>query len=66
MIQYLLKLAEDHWWFSISDSDLLLWAMGVAGKNQYDIKLVEPDVSPLQVQGPKSKKCDGGFIWILD
>ena len=49
----LLKLSEDHWWYSISDSDLLLWAMGVAGKDKYDIKLVEPDVSPLQIQGPK-------------
>ena len=51
----LLRLAEDHWWFSISDSDLLLWAMGVAGKDKYDIELREPDVSPLQVQGPKSR-----------
>jgi len=51
----LLRLAEDHWWYSISDSDLLLWAMGVAGKDKYDIELREPDVSPLQVQGPKSK-----------
>ena len=29
----LLRLAENHWWYSISDSDLLLWAMGVAGKD---------------------------------
>ena len=50
----LLRLAEDHWWYSISDSDLLLWAMGVAGKDKYDIELREPDVSPLQIQGPKS------------
>ena len=51
----LLRLAEDHWWYSISDSDLLLWAMGVAGKDKYDIELKEPDVSPLQIQGPKSR-----------
>ena len=51
----LLRLAEDHWWYSISDSDLLLWAMGVAGKDKYDIELREPDVSPLQIQGPKSR-----------
>ncbi|MCH2445496.1 MAG: glycine cleavage system protein T, partial [Candidatus Marinimicrobia bacterium] len=64
----LLKLAEDHWWYSISDSDLLLWAMGVAGKDQYDINLVEPDVSPLQVQGPKSKNVmvDLFGSWIND
>ena len=51
----LLRLADDHWWYSISDSDLLLWAMGVAGKDKYDIELKEPDVSPLQIQGPKSR-----------
>ena len=50
----LLRLGEDHWWYSISDSDLLLWAMGVAGEDKYDIELREPDVSPLQIQGPKS------------
>ena len=37
----LLRLADDHWWYSISDSDLLLWAMGVAGKDKYDIELRE-------------------------
>jgi len=64
----LLKLAEDHWWYSISDSDLLLWAMGVAGKNKYDIELREPDVSPLQVQGPKSRDLMNGLFgsWIND
>ena len=42
--------------------------MGVAGKDKYDIKLVEPDVSPLQVQGPKSKNLmvDLFGSWIND
>ena len=64
----LLRLAENHWWYSISDSDLLLWAMGVAGKNKYDIELREPDVSPLQVQGPKSNNVmvDLFGSWIND
>lgn len=64
----LLKLAEDHWWYSISDSDLLLWAMGVAGKDKYDIELREPDVSPLQVQGPKSRALMNDLFgsWIND
>jgi aminomethyltransferase len=64
----LLKLAEDHFWYSISDSDLLLWAMGVAGKDKYDIELREPDVSPLQVQGPKSRDLMNGLFgsWIND
>ena len=51
----LLKLAEDHFWLSIADSDVLLWARGVAVKTEMDVKITEPDVSPLQLQGPKSR-----------
>ncbi len=51
----LLKLAEDHFWLSIADSDVLLWARGVAVNAGMDVELTEPDVSPLQLQGPKSR-----------
>jgi aminomethyltransferase len=51
----LLKLAEDHFWLSIGDSDVLLWARGVAVNSGMDVELSEPDVSPLQLQGPKSR-----------
>ena len=50
----LLRLAEDHFWFSLADSDILLWAQGVAVHSGMDVTIREPDVSPLQVQGPKS------------
>ncbi len=50
----LLRLGEDHFWLSCSDSDLLLWAKGVAVYAGMDVTIREPDVSPLQVQGPKS------------
>ena len=50
----MLKLAEDHFWFSLSDSDALLWVQGVASANGYDAEISEPDVSPLQIQGPNS------------
>ncbi|MGD2101778.1 MAG: glycine cleavage T C-terminal barrel domain-containing protein [Acidimicrobiia bacterium] len=50
----LLRLAEGHFWLSLADSDLLLWAMGVSHHSGYDVALREPDVSPLQVQGPRS------------
>ena len=50
----LLKLAEDKFWLSLSDSDVLLWAQGIAVNSGMDITVTEPDVSPLQVQGPKS------------
>lgn len=48
----LLKLAEDRYWLSLADSDVLLWAKGVAYFGNYDVKIFEPDVSPLQLQGP--------------
>jgi aminomethyltransferase len=50
----LLKLAEDHYWLSIADSDVLLWVKGVALNAGFDVHIEEPDVSPLQVQGPRS------------
>ena len=51
----LFKLADDHFWLSIGDSDVLLWARGVAVNSGMDVALSEPDVSPLQLQGPKSR-----------
>ena len=50
----LLRLAENHFWISLADSDVLLWAQGVAVHSGLDVKITEPDVSPLQLQGPKS------------
>ena len=51
----LLKLADDHFWLSLADSDALLYAKGVQAFADLDVELGEPDVSPLQIQGPKSK-----------
>ena len=50
----LLRLAENHFWLSLADSDVLLWAQGVAVNSGLDVTIKEPDVSPLQLQGPKS------------
>jgi aminomethyltransferase len=50
----LLRLGENHFWFSLADSDVLLWAQGVAVNSGLDVTIREPDVSPLQLQGPKS------------
>lgn len=50
----LLRLAENHFWLSLADSDVLFWAQGVAVNSKLDVKIVEPDVSPLQLQGPNS------------
>jgi glycine cleavage system aminomethyltransferase T len=51
----LLRLGENHFWLALADSDVLLWARGVAQGSGLDVTIVEPDVSPLQIQGPKAK-----------
>jgi len=50
----LLRLGENHFWLSLADSDVLLWAKGLAAGTGMNVNVGEPDVSPLQVQGPKS------------
>ena len=50
----LLRLGENHFWLSLADSDVLLWAKGLAAGTGMNVNVKEPDVSPLQVQGPKS------------
>ena len=50
----LLRLEENHFWLSLGDSDILLWAQGVAINSGLDVTIKEPDVSPLQLQGPRS------------
>ena len=51
----LLRLGENHFWLALADSDVLLWARGVAQFAGLKVQLGEPDVSPVQVQGPKSR-----------
>ena len=50
----LLRLGENHFWLSLADSDVLFWAQGVAVNSKLNVKITEPDVSPLQLQGPTS------------
>ena len=49
-----LKLSEDRWWISIADSDVILFAKGLAIGNNFNVKIFEPNVDILAVQGPKS------------
>ena len=51
----LLKLEEDRYWLSIADSDVLLWAKGLALGAGMEVDIDEPDVSPLAIQGPKAE-----------
>jgi glycine cleavage system aminomethyltransferase T len=50
----LLRIDENRFWLSLADSDVLMWAQGVATHAGLDVEIGEPDVSPLQLQGPKS------------
>ena len=50
----LLRLEENRFWLSLADSDVLMWAQGIATHAGLDVEIGEPDVSPLQLQGPKS------------
>ena len=51
----LLRLSADEFWFSISDSDLLLWMQGVNVAKKFNVEIDEIDVCPLQIQGPLSE-----------
>lgn len=48
----ILRLADDHFWLSVADSDVLLWAKGLAAGRGLEVEVREPDVSPLALQGP--------------
>jgi glycine cleavage system aminomethyltransferase T len=52
----LLRLEENRFWLACADSDVLLWAKGVARGAGMDVTLRELEVAPLQVQGPKSRE----------
>jgi aminomethyltransferase len=64
----LLKLAEDRYWLSIADSDLLLWVKAIAAERGLDVRVSEPDASPLAVQGPKAEAVVAGLLgdWVRD
>jgi len=64
----LLKLAEDRFWLSLADADVLLWAKGLARHAGMEVEVGEPDVSPLQVQGPRSPDVMRALLgdWVED
>jgi len=51
----LMRLGENHFWLALADSDVLLWARGLAVNSGMKVKITEPDVAPMQIQGPKAK-----------
>ena len=64
----LLKLSKDHYWLSIADSDVLLWCKGIASSNNFKVDIMEPDVSPLALQGPKAMDVMEKVVgqWVRD
>ena len=52
----LIKFAHDDWWISIADSDVRLWARGLAQGFGLDVKVREASIWPLAVQGPKAEE----------
>ena len=51
----LLRLSKDEFWFSLADSDLMLWLQGVNVGKKFNVEINEIDVAPVQIQGPKSE-----------
>ena len=49
-----IKFSDTHYWISIADSDLLFWIKGIAVALKLDVKVYEPPIYPLAVQGPQS------------
>ncbi len=64
----LLKLDDERYWLSIADSNILFWSRAIAAERGLNVKIIEPDVSPLAVQGPKAEAVIAAIFgdWIRD
>ncbi len=64
----LLRLDDDQFWLSIADADVRLWAMGLASGFGLDVRITEPDVSPLAVQGPLADEVAATLLgeWVRE
>ena len=50
------KLEENKWRVCIADSDVLLFAKGIASAKKFEVNIFEAKVDTLAIQGPKSVK----------
>ena len=64
----LLRLAEDRFWLSLADSDVLLYAKGIAFGLGLNVAIHEPDVSPLAIQGPRADDVAAALLgdWVRE
>jgi aminomethyltransferase len=63
-----LKLADDQFWLSIADNNMLMWSRAIAHERGFNVDIIEPDVSPMAVQGPKAEDVVAAVFgdWIRD
>ena len=63
-----LKLADDRWWISIADNNIVMWARAIAAERGLDVEVFEPDVSPMAVQGPMAEDVVASIFgdWVRD
>lgn len=63
-----LKIAEDEYWLSIADKDILMWTRAIAAERGLQVEISEPDVSPMAVQGPKAAEVVASIFgsWVHD
>ena len=64
----LLRIGPEQFWISPGDGDVLLWIAGVAVNFGMNVNISEPDVSPLQIGGPKAPKVMNNLFgdWVLN
>ena len=64
----LLKLNDNKFWFSIADSNIWFWARAIAAERKLNVRVTEPDVSPLALQGPKAVDVTASLFgdWVRD
>jgi len=64
----MLRVEENLYWISPGDGDVIWWVKGVAVNSGLDVSVAEPDVSPLQLQGPKAPHVAYDLFgdWALD
>ena len=58
----IVKISDNKFWISIADSDVLLWIDGIVSALNLDVKVTEPDISPLAIQGPKSELLASDYL----
>jgi aminomethyltransferase len=57
-----MRVADDEFWFSLSDSDISMYLQGVNADKKFNVEIDEIDTCPVQIQGPKAKALMNDLI----